>query len=153
MSKPFLSMIEESGPLTILVLKASDSPTLANSTSTSLRTVINCNLGFGMLIVPRIKLNPSHVVLILVARGSQNLSERGGYFSMTIPIFFTWCDKISPSMPFFPVINFPWKKTSKYFHTVFLMPLYRIYNSYLGFLSKAFFLYILSSVSSLAMVN
>ena len=48
----------------LLVLKASDSPSLATSTSISLRTVINCNLGFGILIVSRIKLNPLHFLLI-----------------------------------------------------------------------------------------
>ena len=39
-------------------------------------------------------------------------------------------------------INFPWKQTSKYFHTVFLIPFYSIYSSYLDFPPKAFFLYI-----------
>ena len=51
-------------------------------------------------------------------------------------------------------INFPWKQTSKYFHTVFSMPLYSIYSSYLDFLSKAFFFYIFFfGVSASAMVN
>ena len=39
-------------------------------------------------------------------------------------------------------INFPWKQTSKYFHTVLLIPFYSICSSYLDFLLKAFFLYI-----------
>ena len=44
-------------------------------------------------------------------------------------------------------INFPWKQTSKYFNTVFLMPLYSIYSSYLDFLPNAFFLNIFFSRS------
>ena len=134
----------------LLVLKASDSPSLATSTSISLRTVINCNLEFGILIVSRIKLNPLHFLLILVAHGSQSLSEREGDFSMMIRILFHWCDKMWPSMLFFP----PWKQTPKYFHTLFLMALYSIYNSYLDFLRKAFFLYLFFfRVSPSAMVN
>ena len=54
----------------------------------SLRTVINCDLGFGILVVSRIKLKPSHVHRILVEHDSQSLSERERDFSMMIPIFF-----------------------------------------------------------------
>ena len=71
----------------LLVLKACDSSSLATSTLTSisLRAVTNCNLGFGTLIVSHIKLNPSHVLLILAAHGLDSLSEREGDFSMMIP--------------------------------------------------------------------
>ena len=72
----------------LLVFKASDSSSLATSTPISLRTVTNCNLGFGTLILSRTKLNPSHVLLILVAHGLQSLSEREGEFSVMIPVFF-----------------------------------------------------------------
>lgn len=55
-----------------------------------------------MLIVSHIKLNPSHVLLILVAHGLHSLSDREEDFSMMIPISCNWCDKILPSMLFFP---------------------------------------------------
>ena len=51
-------------------------------------------------------------------------------------------------------INFPWKQTSKYFHTVFLIPFDSIYSSYLDFPPKGFFpLHIFSGVSASALVN
>ena len=54
---------------------------LATSTSISLQTVTNCNLGFGILIVSHMKLNPSH--------GLHSLSEsQRGDFSMMILLFF-----------------------------------------------------------------
>lgn len=55
-----------------------------------------------MLIVSHIKLNPSHVLLILVAHGLHSLSDREEDFSMMIPIPCNWCDEILPSMLFFP---------------------------------------------------
>ena len=61
---------------------------------------------------------------------------------MMIPVFFFFIGVIKARLRclYSPTdkINFPWKHTSKYFHKVFLMPLYSIYSSYLKFLQEAF---------------